>query len=826
MDKFAEIVFDIPVDSRFTYSIPDYLQNDIKPGMRVLCPFGNRYLTGFVISLKNNSEVENVKSIKSIADTSSSLSPEIVQFSEWISDYYAAPLGEVISLFVPKKISVKSEMTYALSDAYIEKVNSLESSNELIFDVIGLINKSPDKRLTRKQIEKQLKGKSGTILDFMCDKGILTRNRTYSDITQEIYVKFIRAKFPGNNVEEIIISNKIKAPKQLELLEMLSKEETIELSRLKNFKISYSTVNSLIKKKLIDVFDVKKERKPVQGFEEEKKVVILNDEQQTCLDIISESIHKKEFKTFLIHGITGSGKTEVYIRLLKEVVKQGRTGIVLVPEISLTPQLIRRFRNFFESEVGVIHSKLSDGERLDAHLSILEGRYKVIIGPRSALFAPLENIGMIIVDEEHESSYKQENSPRYNARDMAIVRGMLNNAPVVLGSATPSVESYYNAVTGKFELLKLTKRATEAALPMVKIINPLEKYTGDGFRQNDIIDKSRQKFLSKELLYAIDDRLERKESIILLQNRRGYHSYIECMNCNHVEMCDKCSLSLTYHKQIHMLKCHICGFTKPMVTHCKECGSTLLVDSGAGTEKIEEELFGYFPDARIERMDSDTMVSKYKYQKVLNDFHKGFIDILVGTQIISKGLDFPNVTLVGVVNADIGLLIPDFRATERTFQLLTQVSGRSGRSEKPGEVIIQTKHREYKLYDKVAAHDYEGFFKEEISAREQGSYPPFTRFSIIEIKSKSKDECLKESREIYRMLSAYESSHGLMLTQPIPPLISKIKDYFRFHIIIRTARRSDPAGKKMLSAIRSVKSKIQKSHTVRVIIDIDALNLI
>jgi primosomal protein N' (replication factor Y) (superfamily II helicase) len=826
LDKFAEIVFDIPVDSKFTYSVPDYLQNDIKPGMRVLCPFGNRYLTGFLITLKNQSEVKDVKSIKSIADTTPSLSPEILQFSDWISDYYAAPLGEVVSLFVPKKFSVKSEMTYALTEEYTEKVNSLENSNDLIFDIISAIKKSKDKRLSKKQVEKQLKGKPGTVLDFMVEKGILTRDRTYSDTTQEMFVKFLKAKPLKYSIDETVKLNKLKSPKQIELLEMLSKEETIELSRLKNYKIPYSTVNSMLKKNLIDIFDIKKERKPDAGFEEEKKDLTLNDEQQNCLDKISESIHKNEFKTYLIHGITGSGKTEVYIRLLKEVINQGRTGIVLVPEISLTPQLIRRFRNHFESKVGVIHSKLSEGERLDAYLSIKEGKYKVIVGPRSALFAPLENIGIIVVDEEHESSYKQENSPRYNARDMAIVRGMLNNAPVVLGSATPSVDSYYNAVTGKYELLKLTRRATEAALPLVKIINPLEKYVSDGFRQNEIIEKSRQKFLSKELLYAIDDRLERKESVILLQNRRGYHSYIECMNCNHVEMCDKCNLSLTYHKQIHMLKCHICGFVKQMITHCKECGSTLLVDSGAGTEKIEEELIGYFPDARIERMDSDTMVSKYKYQKVLNDFHKGNIDILVGTQIISKGLDFPNVTLVGVVNADIGLLIPDFRATERTFQLLTQVSGRSGRSEKPGEVIIQTKHREYKLFDMVASNDYAGFFKNEIETRKDGNYPPFTRFSIIEVKSKSKDECFNESKEIHRMLKSFESSHGLMLTPPIPPLISKIKDYYRYHIIIRTAKKSDPAGKKMLHAIRSVKSKIQKSHTVRVTIDIDALNLI
>ncbi|MEI7485741.1 MAG: primosomal protein N', partial [Ignavibacteriota bacterium] len=403
-------------------------------------------------------------------------------------------------------------------------------------------------------------------------------------------------------------------------------------------------------------------------------------------------VTEKQFNVHLLYGITGSGKTEVYIRALEEVLKLGKTGIVLVPEISLTPQLISRFKNKFSDIVGVIHSKLSEGERLDTFIGVREKRIKIVIGPRSALFAPLTDIGIIIVDEEHDSSYKQENSPRYNARDMAIVRGKLNNAAVVLGSATPSTESYYNALSGKYKLLKLTTRATDATLPFIKIVDLKNPVKSDGFRYIEEIEKSKIKFLSKELLYAIHSRIEKKESVILLQNRRGYHSYIECVTCGYVELCEHCNVSLTYHKRIEYLKCHICGYSEKMITRCKECSSTKLIESGAGTEKIEEELNAVFPKARIERMDSDTMVSKFKYQRVLTDFSKGDIDILVGTQIISKGLDFPNVTLVGVVNADIGMLLPDFRAEERTFQLLTQVAGRSGRSNKSGEVLIQTRH--------------------------------------------------------------------------------------------------------------------------------------
>jgi len=739
---YANIALDTPLEQTFTYSIPDYLIKDVKVGSRVLVPFGNRTLTGFVLSITNQSDVENIKLVYSVLDIDPFLSVEMLDFSKWVADYYLAPIGEVVSLFIPKNISIQSEINYKLTDNYFNELNSLTKANEIVFDIVNVITKSKDKKLTRKQIENKLSKNASYHLDFLVIHGILNKIMSYSSATKEVFTKYVKSKFKESEFEEIIHINKIKTQKQIELLKLLSISDKIEISDLsKKYKFSISTVNSLVKKSLLEYIEIKKIRKPETLFHETHKKLFLNDEQQESLNIISKSITDESFNVHLLYGITGSGKTEVYIRVLEEVLKLGKTGIVLVPEISLTPQLISRFKNKFNDIVGVIHSKLSEGERLDTFIGIREKRIKIVIGPRSALFAPLTDIGIIIVDEEHDSSYKQENSPRYNARDMAIVRGKLNNAVVVLGSATPSAESYYNAMSGKYKLLKLTARATDATLPFIKIVDLKNPSKSDGFRQIEEIEKSKIKFLSKELLYAIHKRIVKKESVILLQNRRGYHSYIECVTCGYVELCEHCNVSLTYHKRIEYLKCHICGYSESMIKKCKQCGSLKLIESGAGTEKIEEELNSVFPKARIERMDSDTMVSKFKYQRVLTDFSKGDIDILVGTQIISKGLDFPNVTLVGVVNADIGMLLPDFRAEERTFQLLTQVAGRSGRSNKSGEVIIQTRHSDYNVVGNVSEYDYEKFYQYTIKSRSEASFPPFSRIALIEVKSKVFEEC-------------------------------------------------------------------------------------
>jgi len=799
--------------------------NDVKVGSRVLVPFGNRTLTGFVFSIAENSDVENIKQIHSVLDLEPFLSVEMLNFSKWVADYYLAPVGEVVSLFIPKNISIQSEINYKLTDNYFDELNALKKANEIVFDIVNAIAHTKDKKLTRKQIENKLARNVSYHLDFLVKRGVLEKFMSYSTATKEVFIKYVKSKFKESELEDIIHNHKIKTPKQIELLKLMSVSDKIELTDLnKKYKFSLSTVNTLVKKLLLEYVEVKKIRKPDTLFHETHKKLFLNEEQKKSLNVINKSVQEKQFNVHLLYGITGSGKTEVYIRALEEVIKQGRTGIVLVPEISLTPQLIGRFKNKFNDIVGVIHSKLSEGERLDTFVGVREKRIKIIIGPRSALFAPLTDIGIIIVDEEHDSSYKQENSPRYNARDMAIVRGKMNSAAVILGSATPSTESYYNALTGKYKLLKLTTRATDAALPFIKIVDLKNPSKSDGFRMIDEIEKSKIKFLSKELLYAIHNRIVKKESVILLQNRRGYHSYIECVTCGYVELCEHCNVSLTYHKRIEYLKCHICGFSESMIKKCKQCGSSKLIESGAGTEKIEEELNLIFPKARIERMDSDTMVSKFKYQRVLTDFAKGDIDILVGTQIISKGLDFPNVTLVGVVNADIGMLLPDFRAEERTFQLLTQVAGRSGRSNKSGEVIIQTRHSDYNVFGNVSEHDYEKFYNYTINSRREADFPPFSRIALIEIKSKVFEQCKQSASEIHSRLKKFKYSSYLDIGSAVQPLISKIKDQYRFHIIINSSRKSDPSGKLLVEALRDVKSALKATREIRVSYDVDAFS--
>ncbi len=824
---YANIAIDAHVEGLFTYIVPDYLAGDIKTGSRVLVPFGNRTLTGYVISLKDTADVDNLKSVHSVLDAEPFLNQEMIDFSKWISDYYLSPLGEIVSQFIPQNISVHSEMLYTLSDEHYKNLTALKKPNPVVYDVVNVLSASKGKALTRKQLEKKIGSNLSYYIDYLVKHNVINKKQSYSSITAEAFTKYVRRKFKSSELEEVILNNKIKVERQKELLKILSDNERIELADLtKKYKFSASTVNSLLKKELLEVFEVKRFRKPEVLFDEKEKYLTLNSGQQKCFDEIMLSVTENKFQPFLLHGITGSGKTEVYIRVLLEVIKAGKTGIVLVPEISLTPQLISRFKHKFGEIVGVIHSKLSDGERLDNFLGIREGKIKIVIGPRSALFAPLKNIGLIVVDEEHESSYKQENSPRYNARDMAVVRARLNNAVVILGSATPSVESYYNAKSGKYKLLKLTSRATDASLPYVKIIDMKNLSRSDGFDSDAVINKRRNRFLSRELLYAVKSRIEKKESVILLQNRRGYHSYIECVVCGHVEMCSRCNISLTYHKNIDYLKCHICGFTEKKITVCSGCGCTKLVESGAGTEKIEEELNAVFPNARVERMDSDTMTSKYKYQKVLNEFAKGAIDILVGTQIISKGLDFPNVTLVGVVNADIGMLLPDFRAEEKTFQLLTQVAGRSGRSDKRGEVFIQTRHYEYGLFDNVREHNYESFYANTIKTREDANYPPFSRIALIEVKSKVYEECKQIAEDIYKLLKEFKYSNYLFVGSVIQPLISKVKDKHRFHVIVKSSKKTDPSGKLLIDSFRYVKENLKYSKNLKILYDIDSCSFI
>ncbi|MBK7254520.1 MAG: primosomal protein N' [Ignavibacteria bacterium] len=833
-DIYLDIALNLPVNSTFTYKAGINTIDSVEKGKRVLVNFGNKSITGIIIDLFSETSLKKVKEIISVLDEERLLTDELIDFCKWISDYYISPIGESMFSSVPSKINISSDNFYFLTDNYRDALDNKAIKEEIYLEIIKLLEEKSNTGLTKKQIEKRLKYSDlSKSISEMCSKGLINYEHSFSKPTSHKIVKIVSLNISSDELTSLISKKIIKSAKQITALNKLTEKPEFELNYfIKEAGITSSVINSLFKKELITIKEIRKHRESPDIFSEDDKEILLNDEQRTSLETLTEAIKEDIFRVFLLHGITGSGKTEVYIQTIKEVLKTGKTAIVLVPEISLTPQLIYRFKMKFDDKVGVIHSRLSDGEKLDTYDRIRSGKYKIIIGARSALFAPLKDIGIIIVDEEHDSSYKQDNSPRYNGRDAAIYRAKLNNATVVLGSATPSLESFYNAETGKYKMLVLTKRASAINPPEIKITDLLKKDKPDYKEEKqdffETIDKVRIKFLSKELIYEIGERLERKESIIILQNRRGYHSYLECRSCGNVEMCVRCNISLTYHKSFELMKCHYCGFSRKYTKICSSCGSAFLIPKGAGTERVEEELVKIFPKAVIKRMDSDTLTSRKLFHQILKDFYDRKIDILAGTQIISKGLDFPDVTLVGVVNADIGLLNPDFRATEKTFQILTQVSGRSGRSDKKGEVLIQTNHSDFFVFEYVKNHDYRSFYENEIKSRQALNYPPFSRLVLIESKCADKNLAESKIKELFNLIKNLDTNKSLDMLPPSIPLFSKLKDRYRFHLLIKSGKEKDPSGKYINGILKEVRKYADKNITrkVMITIDVDAVNLL
>ena len=533
-------------------------------------------------------------------------------------------------------------------------------------------------------------------------------------------------------------------------------------------------------------------------------------EQQAALERITESMDREKAGVVLLHGVTGSGKTEVYLQAIQHALDQGRGAVVLVPEISLTPQTVDRFRSRFGNCVAVLHSSLSDGERHDEWHRIRNGEARIAIGARSALFAPIENPGLIVVDEEHEPTYKQDESPRYNARDVAVMRGRLENCCVVLGSATPSLESFNNVIEKRYLLAEMLQRVDDRAMPLMRVVDMRIEAEKEG----------RPHIFSRELVQGIYDRLDRREQVILFLNRRGFSSSLQCEQCGYVAGCTACSISMTYHKRTHRLLCHVCGAEENVPACCPDCGDPEFRYAGMGTEKIEEVLEQLCPKARVARMDSDTMRRKDSYRKVLDAFRLGRIDILLGTQMIAKGLDFPNVTLVGVLYADMSLHVPDFRAGERTFQLLTQVAGRSGRGEKAGEVIIQTYTPHHAAVQAARDLDYDGFCSEDLSFRRELSYPPYTHLVLLTFKGSSEME-VKEIAEGFFARIERILPETVLHSPPLPAPLARAKGYYRYQIMLRCEHTV-----KMTKPIRHVLTSFRLPKGVTCTVDVDALSLL
>lgn len=830
--KYANITFNIPVNSLFTYSIPAEFNEFTRPGLRVLAPFGSKDITGIVISLSDSTTLTKVKPIKKLLDLEPIINDEMISFCKWISAYYICPLGEVIFSAVPKGVMVESKILYSLA----EKVPS-DTYTTLQKNIIELLT---DRNLTIKQIENKLNSKSvRSSVGSLLIKGILLQEHITSKETAkakyERYVEFELLDefqdYTQQSLEIFFKENKFRSTCQVKVLRYLIENNISGMKAsdvLKNTKSALSVLKSLEKREFITLTQKQVNRAGEQEFSDDIKIIELNSDQKKVLSEINASLGV--FKTFLLFGVTGSGKTQVYIEAIQHALNSGKTAIVLVPEISLTPQLIHRFKTYFGDIIGVIHSKLSDGQRFDVYQRIRAGEIKIVIGARSALFAPLNNLGIIIVDEEHDHSYKQtEKNPKYNARDSAIVRAKLNNAVVVLGSATPSMESFYNYKAGKYSILELPHRALKTKQPKIEIVNML--YEMRHPTKYKKYETPEQRVLSSMLISYIDAALKLKQNIILMQNRRGYSAYQQCLDCGTVKMCKNCDITMIYHKHKNNLRCHYCGSVENLLTNCEICGSANLKLIGVGTEKIEEEIQRLFPEAKTMRMDADTVKGKDAHRKILKSFHDGEFDILIGTQMISKGLDFPNVYLVGVISADIGLYIPDFRASEKTFQLLMQVSGRSGRISDNGKVVIQTMNPDNYIFPMVEKHDFRTFFEKEIKHRSVHNYPPFSKMILIEASSPSQVEVNNYAWKIFHFLNSRISSSGINvnieLLKPAPALIYKIKNTFRMHIILKilkTTGQTIADSESLIGSLRDFTDTLKLKSTERVNIDVDPLS--
>jgi primosomal protein N' (replication factor Y) len=604
------------------------------------------------------------------------------------------------------------------------------------------------------------------------------------------------------------------------LLELINqKNKAVPLNYLlKKAEATASFVESLEKKGFIEVYDKEVNRDYTESYKEKFQELVATKEQQEVIDTIAENLNPSSFKSYLLHGVTGSGKTQVYIELVKKVLAQKKSALILVPEISLTPQMTSRMYNNFGDLVSVQHSRMSAGERYDSWRKILKGKARVIIGARSALFSPIQNPGLIVVDEEHDASYKQIDSPpKYHARDAAIILGQIMECPVVLGSATPSIESMYNARSGKYKLLELPERIDNAKLPVIRLVNiSVERKK-----------KKMENVFSQILIDHISDRLKKKEGIIILQNRRGFSTQIYCEDCGEIESCENCSVPMVYHINKNMLQCHYCGLIKKVPNACTHCGSLNIKYFGTGTERVEDEVEFYFPNASIKRIDSDSINRKNVLSNILQSFGKGEIDILVGTQMVSKGLDFSRVTLVGVISAETTLWLPDFRADERTFQLLTQVSGRAGRSKVAGEVIIQTQNEKNFTLQKVLMNDYNGFYQKEIFSREKMGYPPFTRLCLIETRDKTEEKARGAAEDFYRELIRYKKY--LKITSAAPAVIARLKGNYRFHILIKSPKETDPGSKILRQAILNSFVEFKRKsryRDVKLIYDVDPQSIL
>ncbi|MCX0290331.1 primosomal protein N' [Lactobacillus kullabergensis] len=782
----AQVIVDVAAkqtDRIFEYHIPDEL-GEVEIGSRVFVPFGPRKLQGFVVGLSNKSQYQGkLKDLLLVVDEMPPLTSELIKLSKDLADHVYSYRITILKTMLPRVMRANYRKILVPKSSEAKKMSIFQG------EPLDLNKINDNKQIA--EIRTLLRTNAAKIEYVVENRAQVKTENEYSLTNDKNEYKNIYESLRKNAVKQkqlimYIIENYDKFPQMQREIENNASLNTVSLTN--------AVKRGWLRKKPSEIY-----RDPLTIYDKEKKAdkkIKLNPEQRNALAKIEPAIIKKKSRTFLLEGVTGSGKTEVYLNAISTTLEAGKNALMMVPEISLTPQMVSQVKNRFGQQVAVLHSGLSEGEMYDEWRRIRRGEARVVVGARSAVFAPLKNIGLIVIDEEHESSYKQEDNPRYHARDVAIWRSNYNSCPLVLGSATPSLGSRARAQKGVYQLLQLPHRANQQSLPDVKLIDLKKAHFSGG-----------QFDLSIQLVEAIKKRIVKKEQVILMLNRRGFANFMLCRECGYVMKCPNCDLSLTMHKDTNKMQCHYCGFSTAIPEKCPNCQSKKIRFLGTGTQKVMTELEKIIPGCRILRMDVDTTRRKGSFKRILDAFGNREADILLGTQMIAKGLDFPNVTLVGVVNADTGLWLPDYNASERTFELLTQVAGRAGRAKKKGEVIIQTFNPDHYAIKLAETQDYEQFYQYEMRVRHAGNYPPYFYTVLVSVAARNEQNAAREAFRIKKWLQPKLHQSTIVLG-PTPSAISRLKNQYYYQILVKYKKEDNL--NKLLHQIQDSAQKVKK----------------
>ncbi len=815
MPEFCDVALPVPLDMVFTYRVAA----DATPvvGGRVLVPFRQQRLTGIVVELHDRKPTVATKTIQSVLDVSPVLDELLLRLGRWIADYYLAPIGEVFRTMLPLNAEFKRAVAYRIteegqlalhlagmsgSSARSRRTPEEQAAEFRVLDYLAAQEPAPGEAFqVREESLRSATRVSKSVLGGMVRKKWLVREDVSAvrDAKRTVKVALLRSADGKLN------------DNQRKLVDTLAASGgKVPVETLQALEVPRTTLRTLVKRGLVEIIEEPAAFAVSHGRPRPSPFAFdFNAAQQAALKRLRESVEARKFSGILLHGVTGSGKTAVYLAGMRAVLEAGRSAILLVPEIGLTPAVAADLHQIFGDEVAILHSALSDKERAQQWHRIKSGDARMVVGTRSAVFAPVADLAVIIVDEEHDSSYKQEETPRYHARDIAVMRAKMANAVVVLGSATPSLESYFNAKKNKYALVELPDRVEQRPLPEVEIIDMRQEFQETGHEQ----------VISRKLAAEIKERFDRKEQVMILLNRRGYSPVVLCRTCGKTLECQNCAIALTHHKREHKMVCHYCGFTAPVPKACVHCGSEYVYFLGTGSEKLEELLHGMFPQARIARLDRDTVRGHEDFERTLNALSEGELDLLVGTQMIAKGHDIHGVTLVGVVGADSALGLPDFRAAERTFQLLTQVAGRAGRGQSPGKVILQTYFQDHYAVQYAARHDFAGFYDKELRFRSWMHYPPYSALANVIIRSNQLDEALQWSGTLGKWFE--QNRHeGVRVLGPAAAPILRLKRDYRYHFVLKS-----PSREKLNSTLRAMLAyaAAKKIPRTQMIVDVDAL---